>query len=203
MRPANGNLLEACPGGGVSRVQPDNRHDSIRQCLIASLPRLQRFADLLAGDKAAGRMLLRRSLIRMLSGRPGHDEDAPTDRWAFTEIYQLWLEERQQAPQASRSPKGGHAGFEKLFQSAEGDVDVLTARFLWKLSVPERTALLLAYGEGMDAESAASVLGTAPEEVEALLVRANAALANRLRTVGALHSGGITARRTDGELGRR
>jgi DNA-directed RNA polymerase specialized sigma24 family protein len=167
--------------------------------MIASLPRLQRFADLLEGNRTEGRALLRRSLIGMLSERLGGEADAEPDRWAFAEIYRQWVDERPAQPIAPRKPKGTHAGFERLFHHAEGgEVDALTVRFLWKLPVAERSALLLTYAEGFDAESTAGILGTTSEEVEALLIRANAMLADRISVLGAARgSSNSTAHRSE------
>jgi DNA-directed RNA polymerase specialized sigma24 family protein len=188
----------------VSLLQPDKRKETIRKALVASLPRLQRFADLLAGNRAEGRTLLRRSLIGMLSERLADEADARTDRWAFAEIYRSWLEERHAQPPAPRKPRGSHAGFERLFNDGErGEIDTLTVRFLWKLPVPERSALLLTYGEKFDPESAAMVLVTTAEEVEALLIRANAMLADRVCGLGSAASNGMRARRSGDGRGLR
>ena len=65
----------------------------MRRELIAMLPRLKRFTDVLVGDKKEGRALLRRALLRMLNDRLRYQRDIPFDRWAFAEIYQLWLGE--------------------------------------------------------------------------------------------------------------
>jgi DNA-directed RNA polymerase specialized sigma24 family protein len=180
---------------------PAQRNDAFRQCLVSSLPRLQRFADVVAGDKADGRTLLRRALIRMLSDPARNKDDEPSAQWAFAEIYKLWREERPQETQGKRAAKGGYANFERLFHSGGGDIDALTVRFLWKLPVAERSALLLSYGERLDEERAATILGTTPEAIELLLVRAHAALADRLGTRSAARFDGPQSLRAGGEQG--
>jgi len=163
-------------------VQAGTRQDSIRQGLIAMLPRLKRFADLLVGDKHEGRALLRRALIRMLSERQRYERGTPLDRWAFSEIYRRWLNEHRDQTDALMQVKPTRASFERLFHEREQtSVDPLTADFLWQLPAQQRSALLLVYGEGFDHETAGSVLDTSADTIAARLILASAGLADRLR----------------------
>jgi hypothetical protein len=64
-----------------------NIHDeSVRYELIAMLPRLKRFADVLVGEKKEGRAQLRRALLRMLNDQHRYQRGTLFDRWAFAEI---------------------------------------------------------------------------------------------------------------------
>jgi RNA polymerase sigma-70 factor (ECF subfamily) len=154
----------------------------MRLGLIAMLPRLKRFADLLVGDKEEGRALLRRALIRMLSERHRYQKDTPLDRWAFAEIYRRWINEHRDQTDALTATKPTQTSFERLFhESGEAERDSLAANFLWQLPPQQRSALLLVYGEGFDHEAAGSVLDATPDAIAARLVRASASLADRLR----------------------
>jgi RNA polymerase sigma-70 factor (ECF subfamily) len=164
------------------RVQAGCRHDSMRLGLVAMLPRLKRFADLLAGDRQEGTALLRRGLIRMLSERHRYDKDTPLDRWAFAELYRRWTNEHRDQTDALTQAKPTEASFSRLLQrSGATELDSLTANFLWQLPPQQRSALLLVYGEGFDHETAAGVLGTTPDAIAARLIRASASLADRLQ----------------------
>ena len=163
-------------------MQAGLRQDSIRHGLIAMLPRLKRFADLLVGDKEEGRALLRRALIRMLSERHRYRREIPLDHWAFAEIYRRWLNEHRDQTDALVKVKPMRANFERLFHEREGTgFDRLTADFLWQLPPQQRSALLLVYGEGFDHEAAGSVLDTTADTIAARLILASAGLADRLR----------------------
>jgi DNA-directed RNA polymerase specialized sigma24 family protein len=162
-------------------VQAEWSHDSIRHGLITMLPRLKRFADVLIGDKRDGRALLARSLRRMLAEQHRYQRGTPLDRWAFAEIYRLWLHELRDHADPMRQVKPDDQSFEGLFlDSPEEDVDALTASFLGNLPPQQRCTLLLVYGEGYDYEDAGRVLDSPPDTVAARLIRASASLADRL-----------------------
>jgi DNA-directed RNA polymerase specialized sigma24 family protein len=162
-------------------VQADIHHQSVRHGLIAMLPRLKRFADVLVGEKREGKTVLRRALKRMLAGQHRYQRGTPLDRWAFAEIYQLWLSELRDHADPSRQSKAIDTDFERLFRRDEdSDFDALTASFLGHLPPQQRSTLLLVYGEGFDHEEAGRVLDASPDMIQARLIRACAGLADRL-----------------------
>jgi DNA-directed RNA polymerase specialized sigma24 family protein len=153
----------------------------VRHELIAMLPRLKRFADVLVGEKKEGRALLRRALLRMLNDRHRYQRGAPFDRWAFAEIYQLWLGELSHHADPLRQAKASETDFERLFPQEQGiEFDALTANFLGHLPPQQRSTLLLAYGEGFNYEDAGRVLDSNPDTIRSRLIRASASLADRL-----------------------
>jgi RNA polymerase sigma-70 factor (ECF subfamily) len=159
-------------------VQAEDLYDSIRTGLIAMLPRLKRFADLLAGERRTGRALLGRALKSMLAEEHRYQRGTALDIWAFAEIYQLWLKElRERAGQA----KTDDPSFERLFPDrSSGTFDTFTAKFLSSLPPQQRLTLLLVYGERFDPIEASHVLDVTPETVGARLVRVTASLADQL-----------------------
>lgn len=162
-------------------MQAQIYHDSVRDGLIAMLPRLKRFADVLAGDKEEGTKLLRRALLRMLDDQHGYQRGTPLDRWGFAEIYRLWLHALRDHVDPLRQAKGSETSFERLFHKTGGvDFDALTASFLGHLPPQQRATLLLVYGEGFDHEAAGRVLDSSPDTIVARLIRASASLADRL-----------------------
>jgi RNA polymerase sigma-70 factor (ECF subfamily) len=103
------------------------------------------------------------------------------DRWAFGEIYALWLIELRDHAEPLRQAKASEENFELLFhKDGEEEFDALTANFLWQLPPQQRSTLLLVYGEGFDYEDAARVLDSNAGAIEARLIRASASLADRL-----------------------
>jgi RNA polymerase sigma-70 factor, ECF subfamily len=153
----------------------------MRHELIALLPRLKRFADVLVGEKREGKALLRRALQRMLADHHRYQRGTPLDRWAFTEIYRLWLGELRDHADPLRQAKSSEEDFELLFpEDRDDDFDAFTATFLGQLPPQQRSTLLLVYGEGFDYEDAAKVLDFDADTVQSRLIRASASLADRL-----------------------
>jgi RNA polymerase sigma-70 factor (ECF subfamily) len=162
-------------------VQAEEFHDSIRPGLIATLPRLKRFADLLVGDRKQGTALLGRALNRMLLEQHRYQRGTALDRWAFAEIYRQWLAELKDRTDPMGQAKTDDAGFAALFGTGEGgEFDPFTVSFLRALPPQQRLTLLLVYGERFDTIDAGRVLDVPSETIGARLVRITAGLADRL-----------------------
>lgn len=162
-------------------MQAETQHESVRHGLIAMLPRLKGFADVLVGDKRQGRALLRRALKRMLADQHRYQRGTPLDRFAFAEIYRLWLGQLRDHADPLRQAKPSGADFERLLRRGGApDFDAETASFLGALPPQQRSTLLLVYGEGFAHEDAGLVLDTGPDTIQARLIRACASLADRL-----------------------
>ncbi|HEV3242621.1 MAG TPA: sigma factor-like helix-turn-helix DNA-binding protein [Methyloceanibacter sp.] len=158
-----------------------NIHDeSVRYELIAMLPRLKRFADVLVGEKKEGRALLRRALLRMLNDQHRYQRGTLFDRWAFAEIYWVWLGDLRHQADPLHQAKAREKDFEGLFTNEGAEFDALTANFLGQLPPRQRGALLLVYGEGFDYEDAGRVLDSTPDTIRSRLIRTTASLADRL-----------------------
>lgn len=181
-------------------------HDeSVRHALIAMLPRLKRFADVLVGEKKEGRALLRRALLRMLSDQHRDQLGTLFDRWAFAEIYRVWLSDLRHQADPLHQAKSSEMDFELLFAQEQGaEFDALTANFIGQLPPQQRGTLLLVYGEGFDYEDAARVLDSNPDTIRSRLIRATANLADRLSSRRAgndqakLHHRGVLFQATAG-----
>ena len=115
-------------------MQAETQHESVRHGLIAMLPRLKRFADVLVGDKRQGRALLRRALKRMLADQHRYQQGTPLDRFAFAEIYRLWLSQLRDHADPLRQAKTSGGDFERLLRrNGAADFDAVTASFLGEL----------------------------------------------------------------------
>jgi len=162
-------------------VQAEEFHDSIRPGLIAMLPRLKRFADLLVGARKEGTALLRRALQLMLAEEHRYQRGTALDRWAFAEIYRLWLAELRGHADPVAQAKADDASFAQLFRDEDGEpFDSFTTSFLRSLPPQQRLTLLLVYGERFDHIDAGRVLDVSSETIGARLVRISANLADRL-----------------------
>lgn len=159
-------------------MQAEEFHDSIRPGLIAMLPRLKRFADLLVGERAHGTALLGRALNRMLIEQHRYQRGTALDRWAFAEIYRQWLNELKDHADPMSHAKTDDASFALLFGQEQGDA--FTVSFLRSLPPQQRLTLLLVYGERFDYIDAGRVLDVPSETIGARLVRISASLADRL-----------------------
>jgi RNA polymerase sigma-70 factor (ECF subfamily) len=161
-------------------VQAEFDRDSIRYGLVAMLPRLKRFADVLVGDRHEGRALLGRALGRMLAEQHRYQRGTALDRWAFAEIYRLWMRELREETVPLPRARGIDMGFEQLFHSEGESLDDVTVGYLANLPPQQRSTLLLVYGEGFDHEDAGRVLDATPEAIAARMIRASANFADRL-----------------------
>jgi RNA polymerase sigma-70 factor (ECF subfamily) len=162
-------------------VQAEEFYDSIRPGLIAMLPRLKRFADLLVGERKQGTALLGRALRRMLEEEHRYQRGTALDRWAFAEIYRLWLNELRDHSDPMGQAKTDDASFARLFRKEDGaEFDPFTTGFLRSLPPQQRLTLLLVYGERFDSIDAGRVLDVPSETIGARLVRISANLADRL-----------------------
>jgi DNA-directed RNA polymerase specialized sigma24 family protein len=162
-------------------VQAEDYQHSVRPGLVAVLPRLMRFADVLVGERGEGTGLLSRALHCMLAEQYRYQVGTALDVWAFGEIYRTWLHELRGHPNPVAQAKIADAGFEDLFyQEIDGYLDTPVVGFLSGLPAQQRLTLLLVYGEGFDHEDAGRVLDVGTDIIAARLVRVSAALADRL-----------------------
>lgn len=162
-------------------MQAEDFHDSVRPGLIAMLPRLMRFADVLVGARDEGAGLLSRALQLMLAEQHRYQRGTSLDVWAFAEIYRYWLSELRDHAEPVAQARIDETRFGELFY-AKGDdyVDAPVVAFLGSLSAPQRLTVLLVYGEGFEYEDASRILDVPPETIAARLIRISAVLADRL-----------------------
>jgi RNA polymerase sigma-70 factor (ECF subfamily) len=162
-------------------VQAEDFHDSVRPGLIAILPRLKRFADVLVGARDEGTGLLGRALQIMLAEQHRYQRGTSLDVWAFGEIYRHWLHELRAYAEPVAHARIDDARFGELFYpEGDGYFDAPVIDFLGGLPAQQRLTLLLVYGEGFEHEDAARVLDVPPETIAARLIRISAGLADRL-----------------------
>lgn len=157
---------------------------SVRSNLIMALPRLRRFAGILAGDEESRDILLRDSLQWMLDNTHDYPAGAPFDRWAFSHIHSQWMTGLRD----NNDPIALVRADQSLYcpDCLETHDDYEEAQeigaFLAGLPPQQRSVVLLIFGEKFSYEDAAAVLDTSVDTVTTRAVRALAALVDRLES---------------------
>ncbi len=170
-------------------MQAEDFYGSVRPVLVAMLPRLKRFADVLAGAPGEGKALLGRALRSMLAEQHRYQRGSALDVWAFGEVYRQWLRELRHHADPVAQAKIDDAGFRELVCREEGEYcDAPVVGFLGALPRQHRLTLLLVYGEGFEHEDAARILDVPADTVAARLVRLSAALVDLVSPRKALHA---------------
>ena len=156
---------------------------SIRSKLILLLPRLRRFAAVLAGDAAKRDELLRASCEAMLERQSHYQDGTPFDRWAFSQIYAAWLKRLREHSEPLTDSQADAALFVPQTTGLRRDLDF--ASFFASLPTQQRGVMLLVYGERFSYADAARVVD-APSETIAR--RAGGALATYAEHLNVLTS---------------
>lgn len=140
--------------------------------MITLLPRLQRFAATLAGNRERADTLLRAACNKMLEDGGVPRQGLAFDVWAFGAVQAEWLAglrgqkypiSQGQGDAAAFLPAGG-AGENRQFRDI--------AAVLAKLPPQQRSAVLLVYGEGFSYAEAAQILDAPLHTVLARVSRA-------------------------------
>ena len=170
------------PDDAADMVQRQRVGESIRHRLISLLPRLRRFATVLAGNGEARDALLRAACQRMLDEEHRYQRGLALDIWALSQLHSLWLGSLREHVEPMMQGRGDESLFRIAFRSAEGTEDEMaeTAAVLATLPPQQRAALLLIDGEGFSYEEAARILDTPRETVVERVARALAALIERM-----------------------
>lgn len=160
-------------------MRGDEFVQSIRDDLVALLPRMRRFAFALCGNVQARDCLLRLASVAMMDNAHRYRRGTPFDRWAYGEIYRAWLallRSRDDPFGQTRTQDGAFAA--RLYRD-DGAFEP-AARFIDSLSPPHRAALALIHGEHFTYEDAATVLDATEDAVRARIVHAQTGLADSL-----------------------
>ncbi len=151
---------------------------SIRDDLVALLPRMRRFAFALCGNAQARDVLLRLACVAMMDNAHRYRRGTPFDRWAYGEIHRAWLALLRSKDDPFGQTRQDGAFAARLYRD-DGAFDA-AARFIDGLSPPQRAALALIHGEHFTYEDAAAVLDTTEGAVRARVMHAQTGLADRL-----------------------
>ncbi len=155
---------------------------TLRSKLSALLPRLRRFALLLAGDADSADTLLRLAFDAIMTEPSLRPANMPVEHWALSRVYSIWLDDLR----GRREPMAQTRADEDLLRlrltdwGMEGLEAPELAGFLSALPPQQRAAIVLVYGEGLSYDAAAAVLDAPVDAVSSRVSRALAGLVERL-----------------------
>lgn len=161
-------------------MQSERLNASERARLIALLPRLRRFATVLAGERARADTLLRAACKKMLSRADTYQTGTAFDIWAFRELHVNWLSglRSHDAPLAQAQADAGVFA-EAEFGEGTDAHRAETAEIIAKLPPQQRAAALLIHGEGFSYDEAAEILEASRQTVVTRVSRALASFIER------------------------
>lgn len=172
----------------IEMAHSQRLNKSVRTKLITLLPRLQRFAATLAGNRERADTLLRAACNKMLEDGGVPRQGLAFDVWAFGAVQAEWLAglrgqkypiSQGQGDASAFLPAGG-AGEDRQFRDI--------AAVLAKLPPQQRSAVLLVYGDGFSYDEAGRILDTPSQTV---IVRVSRALASFIERADWLDSAGL------------
>ena len=153
-------------------VQTQRLSGSARTKLITLLPRLRRYAAILAGNREAADTLLRSACKNMLDGGRVSRQGTAFDVWAFGELHADWLAGLRSQNNPISQAQGDAATFLPADASSEYEHSRGIADILATLPPQQRSAVLLVYGEGFSYDEAAQILDAPFKTVLARVSRA-------------------------------
>ena len=146
--------------------------------LMVLMPRLRRFAGVLANCADERDRLLRAACETIAENSHRRQSGMAFDRWAFSEIHTIWLRRLRKR----NVPIAQGLADDRLFipQGSVGECDHDVAAFLGGLPPQQRVVMLLVYGEGYSQGETAETLDTPLETIAQRAARGLAGLADRL-----------------------
>ena len=155
-------------------------HEAVRAGLASELNRLWRFGLVLSGSRTTAEDLVQATCVRALERAHQFTPGTPLDRWLFTILHSIWLNELR----AARYRRGEglvDAETSLVFDGIkEIETNIMAAEVLKQVqSLPEaqRETVFLVYVEGLTYREAAVVLAVPIGTVMSRLAGARARLA--------------------------
>jgi RNA polymerase sigma-70 factor, ECF subfamily len=141
-------------------------------------PRLRALASRLLWDRMAVDDVLQNAYVKAFLALADFRDDAALGTWLYQITYRACVdyhrrEDRYRRLNRWREPAGAGRGADPA-DAATARADL--ARALMALPLDQRAAVLLVDAEGLDYQTAASILGVAPKTLSSRLSRARAAL---------------------------
>ncbi len=160
----------------------------VRAKLIAILPRLRRFAMVLAGDCEGADALLRTACGKMLGDDTTYQQGTAFDIWALHQLHCEWLSGLRAHNTPISQGQADASVFIPTGATGEDMPRTEIAEILSKLPPQQRGAVLLIYGEGMSYDDTAKILDT---DRQTVLTRVSRALASFIERADWLDSAGV------------
>lgn len=149
---------------------------TVRQALVALLPRLRRFARALAGDRDLADDLLQGALERALAKAHQWQPGRPLEAWMFGIVRNAWVDEVRAGVRRRELFDAG--ADTELLAAPAGQRDVLWSveQALARLPEEQRSAVALVLVEGLSYQEAADALAVPVGTLTSRLARGRAAL---------------------------
>jgi RNA polymerase sigma-70 factor, ECF subfamily len=171
----------AAGGVGVS--------DTFTEQLVASLPRLRRFARGLSGTAAQADDLVQSACERALSRRHQFQEGTRFDSWMFRIVQTLWIDHLRSRDVRKEEPEGedDRLGSDEPVRRVEARLALEEVRRAAARLPPEqRAALMLVTVDGFSYKEAAEIAQVPVGTIMSRLARARVALLALLEQGGGL-----------------
>ncbi len=160
-------------------AQSERSSATARTKLITLLPRLRRFAVLLAGDRDSADALLRTTCRKILDKGNSFQQGTAYDLQAFSELHGQWLSDLRAQETPISQGQCDAVAFEPAVKVKGKNHFRETADILATMPPQQRSAVLLVYGDGFSYEEAARILQTPLQTVIARVSRALASFIER------------------------
>jgi RNA polymerase sigma-70 factor (ECF subfamily) len=178
--------LSGCVGSIAGRV---DMSDTFSEQLVASLPRLRRFARGLSGTAAQADDLVQSACERALSRRHQFQEGTRFDSWMFRIVQTLWIDQLRSRDVRKEEPEveGDRLGSDEPVRRVEARLALEEVRRAAARLPPEqRAALMLVTVDGFSYKEAAEIAQVPVGTIMSRLARARVALLALLEQGGGL-----------------
>jgi RNA polymerase sigma-70 factor, ECF subfamily len=153
---------------------------SPRDALQKALPRLYKFALVLAANEELSRALLRATVRAMHSRNEWREDDRDRLTGAFRRMFALWATKMAEDPALQKKCPPEPGIFAGAFVKGPLAGNTQFARFIANLPSSQRGVLYLVYGEGASYDEAADVTALNMLALMKLLARGHLALTHWL-----------------------
>ncbi len=177
-----------CRCGGGEMAQSERLSKSARTKLIILMPRLRRFAKLLAGDRDSADNLLRSACRKILDKGHTFQQGTAFDLRAFAELHGEWLSDLRSHETPISQGQGDASAFAPAGLENDEHHFLEIAGILAHMPPQQRSAVLLVYGEGFSYDEAARILDT---PIQTVIARVSRALASFIERADWIDSAGL------------
>lgn len=158
--------------------------DRFRRDLVASVPKLRRFALSLTGNAVDADDLVQSACVKALKNEAQFQDGTRMDSWMYRIIQTLWIDDRRRAKSRGTAIDPEDAGLSDAGKSARLPEDRLMLKMahdaMAELPDKQRTVLSLVAVEGLSYKETAETLDVPLGTVMSRLSRAREALLPRL-----------------------
>lgn len=154
---------------------------TVRDAMLAALPRLRAFAVSLTGNPDRADDLVQDTLMRAITHIDRFEQGTKLEAWLFTILRNLFYSEHRKRRREVEDPEGAIAGRIGVLPEQGGHLELDDLRkALIKLPPDQREVLLLVGAQGLSYEETAEICGCAVGTIKSRMSRARRRLAELL-----------------------